>query len=125
MEQTYATACARATARGTATARRDSLPALLADQVTIKGVQTKKSQVRVRKADISMLTVVTGFRKNQSREVGRLVIGWGTKEDCKAYDKEQPAKLSRPAAIPKSIRGFCSDNHTLERCQPCALSTYR
>ena len=38
--KTYATACARATARGTATARRDSLPALLADQVTIKGVQT-------------------------------------------------------------------------------------
>jgi hypothetical protein len=37
---TYATACARATARGTATARRDSLPALLADQVTISGVQT-------------------------------------------------------------------------------------
>lgn len=37
---TYATAWARATARGTATARRDSLPALLADQVTIKGVQT-------------------------------------------------------------------------------------
>jgi hypothetical protein len=37
---TYATACARATASGTATARRDSLPALLADQVTISGVQT-------------------------------------------------------------------------------------
>jgi len=39
-ETTYATACAQATARGTATARRDSLPALLADQVTISGVQT-------------------------------------------------------------------------------------
>lgn len=37
---TYATACARDTASGTATARRDSLPALLADQVTISGVQT-------------------------------------------------------------------------------------
>jgi hypothetical protein len=40
MGWTYATAWARATARGTATARRDSLPALLADQVTIRGVQT-------------------------------------------------------------------------------------
>ena len=39
-KRTYATACASATARGTATARRDSLPALLADQVTIRGVQT-------------------------------------------------------------------------------------
>ena len=44
-ERTYATACARATARGTATARRDSLPALLADQVTIKGVQTITRQL--------------------------------------------------------------------------------
>ena len=41
METTDETAWAQATAKGTATALRDSLPALLAAQVTINGVATR------------------------------------------------------------------------------------
>jgi hypothetical protein len=76
-ERTYATACARATARGTATARRDSLPALLADQVTIKGVQTVTQQLgRESTSEESVcMWLTTAYRSVQSPRGSELQNG--------------------------------------------------
>jgi hypothetical protein len=105
---TYATACASATASGTATARRDSLPALLADQVTISGVQTvHESQLGVQwKVEAragERLTIMSSLGEDQSREMSGLVVRRGTEEDGETNDQERPAELGRPATVAEFV----------------------
>lgn len=96
---THETACAQATARGTATALRDSLPALFAAQVTIKGVATVRSAHYLGKWHIGKLTIVTSFGQNECSEASGMIGGRYPEVDGESKDLAQPADLGRPTTI--------------------------
>ena len=111
MEMTDETAWAQATAKGTATALRDSLPALLAAQVTINGVATGHQILSG--AIVIPLTIVTGLGEDQRSKTCSVVGGGHTKVDGKAEYFTKPADLGWPSAISDMVRPKTDGDHTL------------